>query len=39
MVEALEMYRRVHGAEKDHPNIAGSLCNLAELYREQGRYG
>jgi tetratricopeptide (TPR) repeat protein len=28
----------VHGAEKDHPDIAGSLNNLAALYDSQGRY-
>jgi hypothetical protein len=39
MVEALEMMRRVHGAEKDHPDIAWSLSNLAGLYDSQGRYG
>jgi DNA repair exonuclease SbcCD ATPase subunit len=31
-VEALAMYRQVHGAEKDHPDIATSLNNLAALY-------
>jgi hypothetical protein len=31
------MWRRVHGAEKDHPDIARSLNNLAELYRHRGR--
>jgi tetratricopeptide (TPR) repeat protein len=32
------MMRRVHGAEKDHTNIATSLNNLAVLYESQGRY-
>jgi tetratricopeptide (TPR) repeat protein len=31
--------RRMHGAEKDHPDIATSLDNLAALYHSQGRYG
>jgi tetratricopeptide (TPR) repeat protein len=36
-VEALEMNRRMHGAEKDHPDIATSLNNLARLYVSKGR--
>ena len=36
-VEALKMNRRMHGAEKDHPDIATSLNNLARLYVSKGR--
>ena len=39
MVAALAMRRRVHGAEKDHPDIATSLHNLAGVHNLQGRYG
>ena len=34
-VEALATARRAHGAEKDHPDIATSLNNLALLYKSQ----
>ncbi|MGB5633548.1 MAG: tetratricopeptide repeat protein [Waterburya sp.] len=35
--EALAMYKRLF--PDDHPDVATSLNNLAELYRAQGRYG
>lgn len=35
--QALELSKRLLG--DDHPDIATSLNNLAELYRTQGRYG
>ena len=38
LVEALARMRRVHGTEKDHPDIAASLSNLAALYKMQGLY-
>ena len=38
LVEALASRRRVHGAEKAHPDIATTLNNLAMLYKKQGRY-
>ena len=34
--EALSIRRRVLGV--DHPDLADSLNNLANLYRAQGRY-
>ncbi|MEM9539915.1 MAG: CHAT domain-containing protein [Cyanobacteria bacterium P01_E01_bin.42] len=34
--QALEMYKRLLGEE--HPSVATSLNNLAELYRSQGKY-
>ncbi len=36
MLQALELMRKVLGGE--HPNVATSLNNLAELYYSQGRY-
>ncbi len=35
-LQALELWRHLLGEE--HPIVAQSLNNLAELYRDQGRY-
>jgi len=36
LVQALEMRKRLFGPE--HPAVATSLNNLAELYKSQGKY-
>jgi hypothetical protein len=33
---SLAMKRRLHGDDADHPDVAASLANLAEVLREQG---
>lgn len=36
LLQAIEIYKIA--LPENHPNIAASLNNLAELYREQGKY-